>query len=100
MEKRITLATFKKFMRENEGNIYVKSRASFDGMTDGLAWEPNTGFSPARPTIYPHSNNFGIAGVWLVFGSRDHFNPHDEPEYTGIEVSNCCGFFTVAIRKN
>lgn len=94
--KKITLATFKSWMRKNQGKIFVNVKSSFDGMTDGC--EPcRDGFKPASQSDHPHQNNLGINGIWLVLGGGDYFTPYYDAEYCGIEVSNCCGRFIVAI---
>jgi hypothetical protein len=45
-------------------------------------------------------NNFGIRGVYLVFGSRDYFTAFDENGITGIRVSNSCGSFIVGVQTS
>ena len=100
--KKITLATFKKFIRENEGKLFIYNRSDFDGMTDCVTsckgvmqkvkyMEPANGY--ARP------NTLGIKGVWLVGDSRDYFNVFNDEVFKGIEVSNCCGSFSLAVIK-
>jgi len=99
MEKKITLATLKSFIRKNSDDLYINVRSSFDGMTDGLEYYKN-GFSKAEKTNEFESNTLGISGAWLVGGSRNHFSAYNENGFEGIRVSNCCGSFILAVRGN
>ena len=96
--KKITLATFKSFVKKNRNQLLINVGSSFDGMTDCVQSTNDSGFSTALDSDTPFNNNLGIHGVWLVFGSRDYFYPSNENGLTGIKVSNCCGSFTIAIR--
>ncbi len=97
--KKITRSTVKKFIRENEGNLYINVKSSFDGMTDGCE-DQKEGFVKAQP-CENHEYTLGIKGAWFVGNSRDYFTQYDNigGDMTGIEVSNCCGRFILAIRK-
>ena len=96
--KKITLSTFKSFVRRNLLDLHVRVRSEFDSMTDGCEWR-DRGWRPAEApeTVWKH--NLGVRGIWLVGGSRDYFSPYHEGGYLGIEVSNSCGHFIVAVRK-
>jgi len=96
--KKITLATFKSFVNKNRANLLIRVKSTFDGMVDGVRSTGDNSFDPALQADRLFSNNLGIAGVWLVFGSRDSFSPINEPGLIGIHVYNCCGSFDVAIR--
>jgi hypothetical protein len=96
--KKITKATFKSFLKKNPGKIYVKTRTRFDGMTDGIEDCQDQGWSLARAADHTFENNLGIAGVWLVGGSRNYFREVKEENFTGIDVYNCCGHFMVGVR--
>lgn len=92
---KITKATFKSFIRKNAGNLHVKVRSRFDGMTDCI--QPiKDGYTPAEPDRFPE-NTLGIKGVWLVGNSRDYFEPIEEHGFKGFKVVNCCGSFVVAV---
>lgn len=95
--KKITKATLKSFVKRNNGKLFVNVKSSFDGMTDGCE-SRNDGFQPQRSADF-EANTLGIAGIWLVGSSRDYFKAYDKDGYEGIEVSNCCGYFIVAVRK-
>jgi hypothetical protein len=99
-QKKITLATFKSFVRKNADNLMVKNKSSFDGMTDCVEHNANAEFRPARPSDWSikfPKNTLGIQGIYLVGSSRDYFSPFNEYGMKGISVYNCCGSFVVAI---
>ena len=98
--KKITLATFKSWMRKNEGKILINVKSSFDGITDGCE-SRNGGFVPlSKVTVgYCSDNNLGFSGVWLVFGGRDYFTSYEDFNHIGIATSNCCGRFILAVKK-
>lgn len=94
-----TVATLKAFIRRNRPNLLIRTRSRFDGMIDGCRYDPAAAFAPALPADREFSNNLGIAGVWLVGGSRDRIQPLDnELGLTGFRVYNCCGTFDVAVK--
>ena len=98
--KKITRATFKSFIKNNK-NLFLNNKSSFDGMVDGVM-PIHDGFKPAVLTTR-HENSFkynlGIEGVWLVGSSRDWFRHYEDDQFIGIEVTNCCGDFILAIKK-
>jgi len=96
--KKITLATFKSFVKKNRNQLLINVGSSFDGMTDCVQSTNDHGFSEAQNSDRPFPNNLGIAGVWLVGGSRDYFSPINENGLTGIRAFNCCGSFSIAVR--
>lgn len=96
--KKITKATFKSFLKKNQGNLYVQNKSSFDGMTDCVESCSDQSWGKAQSAEHFHENNLGIQGVWLVGGSRDWFSPFNDGKFTGIDVYNCCGHFIVGVR--
>ena len=96
---KITLTTVKSFIKKAGYNLLVSTKSRFDGMTDGCERCEDQGFSKARPADFHCSNNMGIAGIWFVLGSRDHFWPYEDKKVSGIEVSNSCGRFILAVAK-
>jgi hypothetical protein len=99
--KKITLATFKAFVRKNRSVLEVKCESSFDGMVDGVRRNEGAAFRPIQPSQWGNEdrNTLGINGVWLVGSSRDSFSHYADGERTGIEVYNCCGSFILAIQN-
>ena len=96
---KITLATFKKFVNTHRDHLLIKNLNNFDGMVDGVRDCQNKSFRNATTTT-PNEHNLGINGIWLVTQSRDYFNHYSKDGLTGIEVTNCCGNFVVAIPEN
>lgn len=98
--KKITLATLKSFIRKNSDKLYINLRSKFSGMTDGIEKVGNS-FEPV--TIDNEhvnaSHTLGIAGAWIVGSSRDWLSHYEDETYTGIDVSNSCGHFILAIKK-
>ena len=92
--KKITLATFKKFIKDMDG-LYINVTSSFDGMTD-CCESIRDGFQKARAADHVYPNNLDIEGVWCVLQSRDWFYPYSDSTLSGIRVSNSCGAFIVA----
>lgn len=96
--KKITLATFKSFVKKNEGKLYIRVKSSFDGMTDCVESVKDE-FSLIKDREASHSNTLGISGVWLVGNSRDYFSLYEDETYKGFHVSNCCGSFDLVVIK-
>ena len=98
--KKITLATLKSFAKRNRENIFTKELSSFDGMTDGVEYNPNANWS--KTEINPEKSNYyktGIQGVYTVGSSRDYFTLYEDEKFIGIEVYNCCGTSILAVKK-
>lgn len=96
---KVTKTTFKSFIKKNQGNLYIKVSSKFDGMVDCVMPTNDNGFAPVQNEAYSIENTLGIQGVWLVGQSRDYFTAFEQGEFECIEVSNCCGSFTIAARK-
>lgn len=94
---KITKATFKSFLKKNEGKLYIKTISGFDAMSDCVVSTEDNGYTLLKPAAYVHENNLGYEGVWLVGGS-DSFEPSHEGDFNGIKVYNCCGSFTLAVQ--
>ena len=93
---KITKSTFKAFLRKNPRPL-IKVGSNFDPMVD-CVMPVAGGFDVAREANYPCENNLGLAGVWLVGGSRNYFTEYIKDGLVGIRVSNCCGSFVVAAK--
>lgn len=97
--KKITLATLKSFVKKNEDHLHINVRSRFNGMTDCVESKGN---QFKRANILENVNkehNLGIEGAWLVLSSRDYLRHYDDGNYVGIDVSNCCGHFIIAVPK-
>lgn len=96
--KKITLATVKKFIRENRETLLIRCESNFDGMVDCVMQNRDAAFSPAQTDERNPSHSLGVAGAWFVGSSRDYFSAYEAEGLRGIHVSNCCGSFTLAIK--
>ena len=95
---KITKATFKSFLRKNEGKVLIQVKGAFDGMTDCMEFSDNPGWAPIEKADRAWEENCGYAGDWVVGGSRNSFQPYEKDGLKGISVWNCCRSFTVAVR--
>lgn len=101
MTKKITLATFKSFVKKNRQDLFILNKSDFDGMQDCVTSCNSTPRkAEERPaTGYELPNTLGIKGIWLVLDSRDWFKDYEDAMFKGIAVSNCCGSFVVCVIK-
>ena len=95
---KITLATFKSFIRKNN-NLHLMTHRQFDGMVDGCVDNPDKQFYPVIIEERHTQHTLNIAGLWLVLGGGDRFYSFEDHSFTGITVSNCCGSYTLATPK-
>src|ERR1035437_5629219 len=105
---KVTRATFKSFLKKNDGKLLIKRTSNFDGMYDCVMQNTmpaeNDGFVELRKTYVEGSqfdeNNLGYCYIWLTRGSANYFTPYsDSSGRTGFTVDNCCGSFTVAVKS-
>lgn len=96
--KKITLATVKSFIRNNFDRMLINVKSEFDGMTDGCE-SRHLGFRKVEDTTEWMDHTHGIKQAWFVGDSRDYFTPYSTETLEGIEVSNCCSHFILAIEK-
>ena len=95
--KKITKATVKSFIKKNRENLFINLESRFDGMTDGCE-QQNGGFEEAEATERNVDHTLGLNKAWFVGQSRDYFTYYNDGRFEGIEVSNSCGLFIVAVR--
>jgi len=95
--KKITLATVKAFIRKHAAELHIHCLSDFDGMIDCVSAIPGSKMRPVTPATTNLECTLGIAGAWFVGSSRDYFSPYDQAGFVGIEVSNSCGNFVLAI---
>lgn len=98
MIKKVTRTNFKTFIKKHNDNLFIDVRTAFDGMTD-CCEAVKDGFMPAIKDNEHMEHTFGIRGAWLVNGGRDYFRAYEDETFTGLEVTNCCGRFIIAVRK-
>jgi hypothetical protein len=122
--KKITKATFKSFIKKNEGKLFVQNIAHFSSHSDMVEYLPSDErtfkklekitisdmdyrIAERRGTTrewlenytFNSENTLGYEGIYLVNHSRDSFRDYEDDQFIGINVYNCCGNFTVAIQK-
>lgn len=121
---KITKATVKSFIKKNEGNLYIRVKSSFDGMTDCVQ-QLEGGFRETKkpedrivrrpdyslPKVMSSpqtidtvilgvdENNLGAEGVYVVGGSGNLFTAYDDGTFEGFEIYNCCGSQIIAKKK-
>lgn len=93
------MTTVKSFVKKNHGNMFIKVRSSFDGMTDGCEYASNPQFEPVEHQERMINNTLGINGAWFVRGGGDLVRPYEDDEFVGFDIYNCCGSFFIAIKK-
>lgn len=98
MEKRITLATIKSFIKKNQNGLYIKTKSDFNGMTDCVE-EVKSDFKRISPAKTASQYNLGITGAWFVGSSRDYFTKYEDDFMVGYEIYNSCGSFILAFQK-
>ncbi len=99
MQKKITKATFKSFIKKNLDNLYIKTTSSFNPMYDGIEYIEEPNFVKTTLANKYSENNCGIEGVWLVGASGNSFESFDSESFVGFRVYNCCGSFVLAKPK-
>lgn len=97
MQKKITLATVKSFIRK-ASELHISRKSRFDGSVDCVMELADNGFHVAQPTDRNLDGTMGYEGVWFVRGSSDYFTPYNDGKFQGFEVYNCCGTFIVATK--
>lgn len=95
---KITRATIKKFIKDNQNGLYVKVDSSFDGMVD-CVMPVEDEFRKVEKIDMESKYNFGICGAWFVGGNRDYFTPYADDHMIGYEISNSCGSFKLAFQR-
>jgi hypothetical protein len=91
-----TLATLKSFIAKNRANLFIKQKSCFDGMCDGVVYDENASFKPARPSASHMKNTLSIDGAWVV--GRDLISMYEANGFKGYDVYNCTGSFVLAVR--
>ena len=105
--KKTTLATVKSFIKSSviKNNLFLIVKSKFDSMDDGIRfnWDNlknDLELVDVSKFNKDNRNTMGISGIWFVNGSANYFHPHETETHYGFRVSNCCGSFVVASKKN
>ncbi len=94
-----TIATVKSFIRKNPDSLLIYCKRRFDGMTDGCESTGESGFTPAIKTDKWVENSLGIEGAWFVRSGRDYITSFDNGSVKGFEIYNCCGSFSLGVKR-
>lgn len=96
--KRATVATLKSFIKKNLQNLFIARESSFNGQSDCVDSCDNQEFHKAEIST-AESNALGIKDTFLTYGTKNWITAFDNSEFIGFNVYNCCGSFTLAIKK-
>jgi len=96
---KITRTTIKSFIRKNQGNLFIKTKAEFNGMIDGISYAQNAQFVPATATEWNVDRTLGISGLTVLSGNN-LFQAIKYDGFEGFEIYNCCGTFEIAIKTD
>lgn len=105
--KKMTLATVKAFIKSavSTKNLFLLNLSKFDSMDDGIRFEWKSLENKLESVDCSKFNKdnrttMGIPGIWFVNGSANYVLPYEIETHCGFRVSNCCGSFVVASKKN
>jgi len=110
-KKKITIATFKAFIRRNSDKLYIKVNSKFNGMIDMVdnVEDDYSKVDASKINLNTHytakdgwknfNNELGIPGCWLVGGGRDYTRLINNDKYVGINIFNSCGSFNIVVKK-
>jgi len=98
MQKRITKATFKSFLKRNAGKLEIRNLSHFNGMSDGVEQLDNNGYRPLIAKTFRSiaECDLGLDGIWLTHTAGDN-RFSDYQNGRGIEVYNCVGSYIVRL---
>jgi len=109
MATKPTLATLKSFVARHrpDGSLLVRQESHFDPMVDAVERIPGAVFAPISESERAvrlklplgFDNTLGVSGIYLVGSSRDSIEAFEENGLVGFKVWNCCGSFSVAVKK-
>jgi hypothetical protein len=100
--KKITLATFKAFVKANQANLYCEGKKGYDGHD---LWDyTSTGWKKATIDINKLVSTLEDFGVTLISATAmshkpDCFRYFENEEFIGIQITNCLTGGKVAIKK-
>lgn len=98
MEKKITKATLKSFIKKNLNNILVGYKSSFNSMSDMIE-ETKCNFSKLNIDKYDEKKStLGLFNLHLHV-DRLYIENFETSEYKGYNVYSCCGEYNIVIVK-
>jgi phosphoserine aminotransferase len=99
---KITLATFKSFIKANQGNLYCEGKKGFDGHDywdhTSIGWK-KAEINPAQ--LIASLENYGVTLIHEKSAGykADYFRFFENETYYGIQIINCLTGGKVAIKK-
>ena len=95
--KNITAITVRSFVKRNEGKVFIKKTAEFDGMTDCVEqimdnWHEAEYCLDIRRGI-------GLKGVYIIDG-RTYYFAYEDSEFVGYRYSNCVERGIIAVKRS
>jgi len=99
---KITLATFKSFIKKNQGNLYCEGKKGYDG--NDLWNHTSIGWKKAEIdplNLIETLENYGVTLIsdTAQYYKPDYFKLFETETYFGIQIINCLTGGKVAIKK-
>lgn len=102
MKPLVNKNTLKAFIRKNRYQLYISTRSKFNGMVDGCEPCTDKSFRVAKETTRDLRYTLGIEDAYFTNSTgsaRDFITKYEDNDYIGYNVSNCCGYFILTIKK-
>ena len=95
--KNITAITVRSFVKRNEGKVFFKKTAEFDGMTDCIEqiadnWHEAEYCLDIRRGI-------GVRNAYIIDG-RTYYYAYEDSEFVGYRYSNCVERGIIAVKRS
>ena len=95
--KNITAITVRSFVKRNEGKVFIKKTAEFDGMTDCIE-QISDNWHEAEYCL-DIRRGIGLQGVYIVDG-RTYYFAYEDSEFVGYRYSNCVERGIIAVKRS
>lgn len=95
--KNITAITVRSFVKRNEGKVFFKKTAEFDGMTDCIE-QISDNWHEAEYCL-DIRRGIGLQGVYIIDG-RTYYYAYEDSEFVGYCYSNCVERGIIAVKRS
>lgn len=95
--KNITAITVRSFVKRNEGKVFIKKTAEFDGMTDCVE-QIMDNWHEAKYCL-DIRRGIGLQGVYIIDG-RTYYYAYEDSEFVGYRYSNCVERGIIAVKRS
>lgn len=95
--KNITAITVRSFVKRNEGKVFIKKTAEFDGMTDCIE-QISDNWHEAEYCL-DIRRGIGLQGVYIIDG-RTYYYAYEDSEFVGYRYSNCVERGIIAVKRS